>query len=150
MTTLRPWPRLATSAAVFRGDQVLLVQRGPGSVMAGRWSLPGGHVEVGERLAEAAAREVFEETGIVADIVGRVDVLEVIGSRGGDAFHYAIIVHAARWRAGDPVAGSDAADARFVLTSQIAHLNVTDGAAAVIERAAHVIRSSTDAGQPAI
>jgi 8-oxo-dGTP diphosphatase len=53
-----PWPRCAASAAIFRAGKVLLVERGSGA-LKGRWSLPGGHIEPGERAAGAAAREVF-------------------------------------------------------------------------------------------
>jgi 8-oxo-dGTP diphosphatase len=142
---MKHWPRLATSAAVFRGDDVLVVKRGPGTALAGKWSLPGGHVEAGERLVDAAAREVFEETGIVADIIGRVDVLEVLSQpiEVGTGFHYAIVVHAARWTAGEPVAGSDAAEARFVPLSHLAHMDVTAGLVGIVGRAATLVDAAS-------
>jgi 8-oxo-dGTP diphosphatase len=57
----------AASACVWRGDEVLLVQRGQ-ALGYGRWSLPGGKLEGDETVAEAAARELFEETSVVADL----------------------------------------------------------------------------------
>ena len=55
--TSAPWPRCGASAAIFRGAEVLLVQRGKGA-LSGLWSLPGGHIEPGERTQDAALREV--------------------------------------------------------------------------------------------
>ena len=73
----QPWPRSGVSAIVFRAREVLLVERGSGA-LKGRWSLPGGHIEAGERARAAALREVREETGVAAEIAGLVDVHEVI------------------------------------------------------------------------
>ena len=73
----RIWPRCGTSAAVFRDDRVLLIQRAKGG-FKGLWSLPGGHIEPGESAKAAAVREVREETGVDADIRGIVDLHEVI------------------------------------------------------------------------
>jgi 8-oxo-dGTP diphosphatase len=58
---------LSASVALWRGDEVLFMKRSSGSFSGGGWFLPGGHVEAGERPAEAAVREVFEEAGIVLD-----------------------------------------------------------------------------------
>jgi 8-oxo-dGTP diphosphatase len=136
------WPRVGASAAIFRGDEVLLVQRGPGKVMAGRWSLPGGHVEAGEALADAARREVLEETGVTAEVRGRVDLLEPVGrhAAGGVQTHYVIVVHWGVWVAGDAMAASDAADARFVHIGAIGAYDLTAGAAALIQRAHALFR----------
>ena len=54
------WPRPAASAIIFRGASVLIVERGKGA-LPGTWSLPGGHIEPGEKASEAAVRELFEE-----------------------------------------------------------------------------------------
>jgi|SRR5581483_5682168 len=130
------WPRCGASAAIFRDDAVLLIERAKGA-LKGRWSLPGGHIEPGETASAAARREVFEETGVEAEISALVDLHEVI-LRAGDgslSAHYMIAVHCGRWRAGEPVAGSDAAAARFVPVADIDAYPLTDGAAALIRRA---------------
>jgi 8-oxo-dGTP diphosphatase len=131
-----PWPRCAASAAIFRGEKVLLVERGSGA-LKGLWSLPGGHIEPGERAAVAAAREVFEEGGIEAEVLGLLDIHEVVLRDAGDRLlaHYLITVFFGRWVAGEPVAGGDAATARFLELGELAHYLLTEGAAPLILRA---------------
>lgn len=136
------WPRAAASAAIFRNDTVLLVERGKGAAR-GTWSLPGGHIEPGERAAEAARREVLEETGIEATISGLVDVRDVIyhGSDGGLSVHYLLAVYYGF--AGDaatPVAQSDAAAARFVAFADLGGLTLTPGVGEAIDLARRMAR----------
>ncbi len=132
----RAWPRCGASAAIFRSGEVLLIERAKGA-LKGLWSLPGGHIEPGETAKAAALREMREETGVEADIRGLVDIHEVILRGPDDALlaHYLIAVHCGRWRAGEPVAGSDAGAARFVRIEDIDTYPLTDGAAALIRRA---------------
>ncbi|MEL6622506.1 MAG: NUDIX hydrolase [Pseudomonadota bacterium] len=127
------WPRPAASIAVFRDDSILLGRRGK-PPLVGAWSLPGGKIEPGETAADAALRELDEETGVRADLLGVVGIRDVIirSETGKLTAHYVIAVHAARWRAGEPVAASDITEARFVpLTDLDAH-DLTDGAKALI------------------
>lgn len=136
------WPRLGASAAIFRDRSVLLGERGKGA-LAGMWSLPGGHVEPGERAADAARREVAEETGVEAEIVGLVDLHEVIrraGEANEIAWHYVIAVHYGLWRGGEPVPASDCRAARFVSLDALDAVPLTDGAEALIRRAARLLR----------
>lgn len=131
------WPRAAASAAIFRGGEVLLVERGKPPTR-GIWSLPGGHIEAGETAREAALRELGEETGTTADLVGLVDVHDVIArdADGGLRAHYLLAVYWGRWAGGEPVAGSDSAAARFVPLTEIGRYPMTHGAPAIIRRAA--------------
>lgn len=126
--------------AVFRSDEVLLVQRGRGN-LKGLWSLPGGHIEPGETARAAAVREVREETGVEAELVGLVDIHEVIlrEADGGLRAHYVIAVFCGRWRAGVPAPGADEISARFVPLGDVAGYPLTDGAAALIERARRLL-----------
>ncbi len=136
------WPRLGASAAIFRDGAVLLGERGKGA-LAGYWSLPGGHVEPGERAADAARREVAEETGIAAEILGLVDLHEIIRRDGdGDAvaWHYAIAVFYGAWCGGEPLAASDCRTARFIGLDDLGSVPLTDGAEAIIQRAVRLFR----------
>ena len=137
-----PWPRCGVSAIIFRERQVLLVERGKGA-LKGRWSPPGGHIEAGERVRQAALREVREETGTEAAIGGLVDVHEVLlhAPNGQLTAHYLLAVFWGTWRAGEPAAGSDAAAARFVAMDQIEAYPLTDEAERLIRRARELFES---------
>lgn len=102
-------PTVGVGVVCLRGGQVLLVRRGQ-APRAGEWSLPGGRLELGETLAECAVRELREETGVRADLLGLVDVVDGLFPGA----HYVLVDYAARWRSGEPVAGDDAAEAVFL------------------------------------
>ena len=135
------WPRAAASTAVFRDGHVLLVERGKGP-RRGIWSLPGGHIEPGETAREAALRELQEETSTTAEIAGLVDVHDVIyrDDAGALTVHYVLTVYWGRWSSGEPCAGSDSADARFVPLADVGRYPLTPGAAGLIRRAAALDR----------
>ena len=99
----------------LRDGQILLIKRGTPPRL-GQWSLPGGRLEWGETTPVAALRELAEETGVQAVLLGLVDAVDgLFTSRatGETTRHYLMIDYAARWVSGEPVAGDDAADARF-------------------------------------
>jgi len=128
-------PILGVSTLVRHDGRVLLVRRGR-EPFAGLWSLPGGRVEPGEALAEAAAREVREETGIAVDRLKRIDVVEIIGNgadRGVEG-HFVLVVFSGEFRSGMPAAGDDAAEARWVSPSELGALELTDQSRMIIER----------------
>ena len=93
----------------LRGDEVLLIRRAK-PPRAGEWSIPGGRVELGESVAAAALRELREETGVEAELLGLLDVID----HASDIRQAVLIDYAARWVAGEPVAGDDASEAVFV------------------------------------
>lgn len=103
-------PVPAVGVVCLKNDQVLLIQRGQ-PPRAGEWSLPGGRIEAGERAVDAALRELYEETGITARIGGLLDVVD--GLFPDAARHYVLIDYWAEWLTGEPVAGDDAAQARW-------------------------------------
>ena len=111
MTPHLPAPVPAVGVVCLRGEEVLLIRRGT-PPRQGEWSLPGGRIEAGERAVDAALRELREETGVEAVITGLIDVVDGLFPEAGR--HYVLIDYAARWISGEPVAGDDAAEARFV------------------------------------
>lgn len=85
-------PLVGVGAIIFRADQVLLIQRGREPSL-GRWSVPGGLVEVGESLLDAVKREVMEEVNLEVDVKDVVAVLDrVIKDEGGRVeYHYILV-----------------------------------------------------------
>ena len=95
-------PILAVSAAVFRQGRVLIVRRARAPLI-GHFSLPGGGVEVGETLAAALARELMEEVGVKAEIIGFNRHVEAIIPEGERIrAHFVIASFVARWTGGEP------------------------------------------------
>lgn len=142
-------PRVGVSIACWRGDEVLLVERGR-PPLDGLWSLPGGHVEPGETVREAALRELAEETGVTAEIAGLVDVRDVIrrDEAGAVVVHYVLVVFAARHRAGEAVAADDARAAQWLRPDAIAGLATTDGLSEVVTRARAVAEATNASDDP--
>jgi 8-oxo-dGTP diphosphatase len=116
MSHILPLPVPAVGVVCLKGDQVLLIRRGT-PPMQGSWSLPGGRIEPGERAVDAALRELMEETGVRAELTGLIDVVDGLFPESGR--HYVLIDYAARWLSGEPVAGDDAREARFVALAEV-------------------------------
>ena len=111
-------PICGVGVVCFRDDRVLLIRRASPSIYS-EWSIPGGGQELGETTREAALRELMEETGIEARLIGLVDVVDSVrhDDAGRVRYHYTLVDFAAEWVAGEPVAGDDAADAKWVALS---------------------------------
>jgi ADP-ribose pyrophosphatase len=118
-------PRVAVGALVFKEGRVLLVRRGKAPARS-QWAIPGGSVNLGESLQQAAQREIFEETGIRI-AAGRpvyvFDVVDVAGD-GRVRYHYVIIDLEAVYQGGTLRCGDDALDARWVAPADLQDLEV--------------------------
>lgn len=108
-------PRIGVGAVVFRENRVLLVKRNqpPGE---GLWAIPGGRLELGETMQEAAEREVMEETGVIIRARNPVYTFDLIerDDRGRIRFHYVIVDLLADYISGEPNPRSDASEARWI------------------------------------
>lgn len=134
-------PFVGASIAVIRGDRVLLAARA-NEPMRGVWTLPGGLVEAGETLAEAALRELTEEVGLTAEVVGVLSPTEIIvrDEAGRARHHYVVHPHAALWHGGEPVAGPEALGVRWATLPEIADLPTTPGLLGTLEEAFWKVR----------
>lgn len=132
-------PIVAVGVVLLDGDKVLLIERAR-PPNAGRWTVPGGGVEAGESMREAALRELQEETGLTCTLGPIVEILErIVPDEAGRArYHYLIIDFVGTEPRGELRATSDAAAARFVPLAEVASLPLTDDLSPVIERAAAI------------
>jgi 8-oxo-dGTP diphosphatase len=116
-----PIPRVGVGAVCVRDDRLLLVRRSRGA-SAGRWALPGGHLEPGETLAAAVLRELQEETGLQ----GTLGPLCGVAERIGNGYHYVIVDYWVQVTEGDPVPGDDAAEVRWADLDDLDDLPLAD------------------------
>lgn len=121
MNVKTPGPQIVVGAVVIHDGSLLMVRRA-NEPSKGLWTLPGGRVEPGEYLAEAAAREVLEETGVTVDVGELLGVLEVVG----EEWHYVIHDYLATVD-GDPspTPADDAQEARWVPLEEVPSLECT-------------------------
>lgn len=113
-------PKIGALAVVVHEARVLLVQRSK-QPDAGLWGFPGGHVEWGETVMQAAQRELREETSVIAEPLRYIDNLDLLRRDEHDVVqsHYLLVGVACDYLSGSPTAGDDALDARWFPIDQI-------------------------------
>ena len=129
-------PRVGVGAVVLDAGRVLLVRRGKPPLM-GKWSLPGGLVELGETTREAVAREIAEECGLqirVGEVAGILDRV-VRDAEGRIRYHWVLVDYVAAVESGTLCAASDADEAQWVEVDAVERLDTTDGLMDMIRRA---------------
>jgi ADP-ribose pyrophosphatase YjhB (NUDIX family) len=144
-------PIVGVGGVVVIDGRVLLIKR-RFEPLAGRWSLPGGTLEVGETLAEGLAREMKEETGLDVDVGPVVDVFDRItrDSDGRTRFHYVLVDYLCHPLGGEPVAGSDVSEVALVEIDDLGRYDLTPKTIEVITRALDLSKAvgsdSTESG----
>jgi ADP-ribose pyrophosphatase len=119
-------PRVAVGAIVFKEGRILLVQRGKPPA-EGCWAIPGGSVEIGETLQQAAQREIREETGVSIQAREPVFTFDII-ERDEDGlvrFHYVVVDLMADYVEGTLRPAGDAIHARWVSSAELPRLTVS-------------------------
>jgi len=129
-------PYLAVSAAIFRGDEILIVRRARPPAH-GVYTLPGGVVEIGETLRDALVREVREETAIEITPVALAGEREVIvrDAEGKVERHFVILAFAALWVSGETVLNEELAEAHWMDADDLKTLPTTEGLAEIVAAA---------------
>ena len=130
-------PMVGVHALVFKEGKMLLAKRAK-EPSKGKWSLPGGRIELGETVYEAAKREILEECSIEIEIERFIDVADSIIRDEEDRvrYHFVLIYLLARYKAGEIKAQSDAEDVRWVKPDELAGLDIHPQLRAVLMRVA--------------
>jgi 8-oxo-dGTP diphosphatase len=121
-------PVVGVGALIVHEGKLLIVKRGV-EPAKGKWSIPGGAVELGERIRDALVREVKEECGLDVEIALKspMDAIDnIIISRDGRLqYHYVLLQFLARLKGGTLKPASDVLDARWVLLDEVEKYNLT-------------------------
>jgi mutator protein MutT len=128
-------PVIGVGAVVIVDGRVVLVRRAH-EPLKGRWNLPGGAVELGETLAQACAREVREETGLVVDVGPVIEVFDriMLDADGGVQYHFVLVDYVCRPSGGALRCGSDATDIALADPRALDEYELTDQAIEVIRK----------------
>ena len=128
-------PFIGVGAVIVRGDKALLVRRAT-EPLKDEWSVPGGVLELGEKLCVGAAREALEETGLTVEVGEVLDVFDSIfpDADGRTQYHFVLIDFLCRPIAGEAKAGSDVNEVRWVKEDELAALNLRESIAEVVRK----------------
>lgn len=136
-------PLVGVGGVVVHEGRVLLVRRGH-EPLKGEWSIPGGMVELGERLEDGVRRELMEETGLEVEPVAEIGAFDRIARERASAgatgeprvqYHYVIVDYVCRLARGTLAPASDVVDARWVARREVPRYHLAEMTTAVIERA---------------
>ena len=128
-------PIIGVGAVIVAGDRALLVRRAT-EPLKGEWSVPGGVLELGEKLRDGAVREALEETGLRVEAGEVLDVFDSIftDDDGRTQYHYVLIDFLCQVVSGEAIAGSDVSEVRWVTESDLAALDLRDSIAQVVRK----------------
>ena len=129
-------PILGVGAIIIDAGRVLLVERAR-APLRGYWSIPGGVLEVGEKLADGMRRETLEETGLEVQPISVVEIFEriMLDTAGAPEYHYVLVDYLCRVTGGSLTAGDDVSKAQWVERPALGQYCITEGTLPVIEKA---------------
>jgi 8-oxo-dGTP diphosphatase len=128
-------PILGVGAVIVDAGQVLLVRRAT-EPLKGEWSVPGGVLELGEKLHDAVRREVLEETGLTVEPGAVLEVLDNIFTDGDGQteYHYVLVDYLCRKISGEATAGTDVSDVKWVSESDLPAMGLRDSIQQVVRK----------------
>ena len=134
-------PVISVGGLVVRQGEFLLTKRGK-EPLKDIWTLPGGAVELGERLEQAIVREIKEECNIDVHPLGIIEVFEQIfkDNAGRVRFHYVIVDFLLEYRGGEARPQSDTAELAWLTLDELSRYNTPERAIKVIKRGLEVYK----------
>ena len=128
-----PW--VGVGVVVLRDGQLLMIKRGK-DPYKGQWSIPGGAVELGETLYEAAERETFEESAVNVKIERVLDTVDEIfrDEKGRIKYHFIDIDVCGKYNSGEATAKTDAAECRWVDLNEIEKMDIPSNLRDMLKR----------------
>ena len=132
---------MGVGGVVLSESRVLLIRRGT-PPLKGKWSIPGGMLELGETILEAVRRELVEETGIKVRVLDLIEVLERISLDPAEKpkYHFVILDYLCEKISGQARAGSDVTDVAWAAEGELPRYSLTSTAARVIHKAFEITR----------
>jgi len=122
-------PIVGVGAVIVKDGQIVLVKRAA-EPAKGKWSFPGGAVELGEKVRDAVVREALEECGLKVELADDkpIDAYDILTRDNGGRlkYHYVLLQFRVKPKAGELKPSSDAADARWVPLSEVENYDLAD------------------------
>lgn len=140
-------PIIAVGGVVIQGGRVLLIRRGQ-PPLEGRWSIPGGILEIGETITAAIERELKEETGVSVRVMGLLEIYEKVlrDSDNRAQYHFVILDYLCEFVGGTAEAAADVTDTAWVAEEDLEKLQLTSAALRVVKKAFALAARRTAAG----
>jgi len=128
-------PIIGVGAVIVQSGRVLLVRRDT-EPLRGEWSVPGGMLELGEKLRDGVQREVLEETGLEVEVGEVLDVFDSIfaDAIGRTQYHYVLVDYLCKPRGGEARAGSDVSDVRWVGAEALPAMGLRESIEQVVKK----------------
>jgi ADP-ribose pyrophosphatase YjhB (NUDIX family) len=128
-------PIIGVGAVIVEGGRALLVRRAT-EPLKGEWSVPGGMLELGEKLRDGVRREALEETGVGVEVGEVLDVFDSIFTdvQGRTQYHYVLIDYLCRPISGEARAGSDVSDVRWVSVEALPAMGLRESIEQVVRK----------------
>src|SRR5262249_2909520 len=136
-------PIVGVGGVTIKDGRVLLIKRAF-PPLQGEWSIPGGGLDVGETIVEGVRRELLEETGITVRVFDQIETFEriIFDDHERVQYHYVILDYYCEAESGEPRAGGDVTDARWVAESDLPNYKLRETATRVIVKAFSMARAS--------
>jgi ADP-ribose pyrophosphatase YjhB (NUDIX family) len=128
-------PIIGVGAVIVEHGRALLVRRGT-EPLRGEWSIPGGALELGEKLRHGVRREVLEETGLEVEAGEVLEVFDSIFSddSGRTQYHYVLIDYLCKVVGGEARAGSDVSEVMWVTEAELSGLGLREATERVLRK----------------